>query len=190
MSNIDDARVLWGKTFMYSFFPVITGSILLFYPNKVLNLLFIENNTSSLNIFPQIDIYTVIFIIFLIMAITSWCNIFAEDMRNKNSVRFVMFTLLGQTLAFILMFASIYKAGGLKGLDPPLDIGTALYFSIVTWTTLGYGDLQPIEQLRLVAAFEALLGYVYLGLIVGLTVHVGAERARPAFKEVDKRQDN
>lgn len=45
---------------------------------------------------------------------------------------------------------------------------TAIYFSLVTWTTLGYGDYQPSTGYQLLAGIEAIFGYVYLGLIVGL----------------------
>jgi hypothetical protein len=48
----------------------------------------------------------------------------------------------------------------------------ALYFSIVTWTTLGYGDLLPATDIRLVAALEALMGYAFFGLAVGLGTHL------------------
>src|SRR5690554_7474421 len=37
------------------------------------------------------------------------------------------------------------------------DFITSLYFSIVTWTTLGYGDLKPTDELRLLASLEALM---------------------------------
>lgn len=43
----------------------------------------------------------------------------------------------------------------------------SLYFSVVTWTTLGYGDFQPKPALRLLAAMQAVYGYLFLGLIVG-----------------------
>ena len=57
----------------------------------------------------------------------------------------------------------------------------ALYFSIVTFTTLGYGDLSPRDEYRLVAALQALYGYVFLGLFVGtaVTVFSGAIRTPP-----------
>ena len=42
-----------------------------------------------------------------------------------------------------------------------------LYFSIVTFTTLGYGDMSPPDNyLRLVAATEALLGAFLMALFV------------------------
>jgi hypothetical protein len=42
------------------------------------------------------------------------------------------------------------------------------YFSIVTWTTLGYGDFKPSESLRFVAALEAFMGFIYMGLFLAL----------------------
>ncbi|WP_081869723.1 pentapeptide repeat-containing protein [Endozoicomonas numazuensis] len=41
-----------------------------------------------------------------------------------------------------------------------------LYFSVVTFTTLGYGDLTPIGLSRLVAAIEAFIGSFTLALFV------------------------
>ena len=49
-----------------------------------------------------------------------------------------------------------------------LDFRDALYFSIVTFTTLGFGDFQPVPETRLLAAFQALTGYLYLGLGIGI----------------------
>lgn len=46
----------------------------------------------------------------------------------------------------------------------------ALYFSVVTFATLGYGDMAPREEYRLVAAFQAIYGYVFLGAFVGTLV--------------------
>ena len=45
-------------------------------------------------------------------------------------------------------------------------IDGSLYFSIVTFTTLGYGDIYQLGWLRLVSAFEALLGALGMGLLV------------------------
>ncbi|MDE0208172.1 MAG: potassium channel family protein [Candidatus Tectomicrobia bacterium] len=48
----------------------------------------------------------------------------------------------------------------------PWIAGGALYFSIMKFTTLGYGDLAPHEKHRLAAAFQAIFGYLFLGLLV------------------------
>lgn len=44
----------------------------------------------------------------------------------------------------------------------------SLYFSVVTWTTLGYGDYAPEGLVRIVAAGQALLGYITMGIMISL----------------------
>ena len=43
----------------------------------------------------------------------------------------------------------------------------ALYFSIITWTTTGYGDLVPVGASRWFACSEALLGTLFKRTSVG-----------------------
>ncbi|MEM9066510.1 MAG: ion channel [Planctomycetota bacterium] len=55
--------------------------------------------------------------------------------------------------------------------------GTALYFSLVTLTTLGYGDVLPQNSLaRMLAAVQAVIGQVYLTVLVARLVglHIAA----------------
>ena len=78
--------------------------------------------------------------------------------------------LVISAVLLIVYFAAIYRACGLnlpQG-ESATSFWTGLYFSLVTWTTLGYGDITPPAGIRLVAATEAVLGYVFFGLTVGL----------------------
>lgn len=43
------------------------------------------------------------------------------------------------------------------------DLSTALYFSSVTYATIGYGDVVPPVEWRLVAAMQGLTGVLMLG---------------------------
>lgn len=46
-----------------------------------------------------------------------------------------------------------------------------LYFSFVTLGTLGYGDVAPVGQgVRLTAMFEALIGLMYIAMVLGRIV--------------------
>lgn len=55
------------------------------------------------------------------------------------------------------------------GLEYPFTFGRALYFSIITFTTLGYGDIRPAPGLgSALTATEAVLG----GIMMALTVLV------------------
>lgn len=82
----------------------------------------------------------------------------------------------------VCIFALIYQTFGvLGGHDPagaPRDFSTMLYFSIVTFTTLGYGEFHPTSATRMFAATQAAFGYIYLGLIVGAAIHWEATRRR------------
>jgi Ion channel len=48
------------------------------------------------------------------------------------------------------------------------DLRSAFYFSAVTYTTMGYGDLVLPKQWRIVGGVEALTGILMCGLSTGL----------------------
>jgi hypothetical protein len=51
------------------------------------------------------------------------------------------------------------------------DFSTHLYFSFVTLTTLGYGDISPVsEQARSLAVVEAVVGQLYVAVLIGKLV--------------------
>jgi hypothetical protein len=52
------------------------------------------------------------------------------------------------------------------------DPAEALYFSIVTATTLGYGDITLSEQWRLLASIEAMGGMILFGVSVAFLIEV------------------
>ncbi|MFC1718043.1 potassium channel family protein, partial [Candidatus Poribacteria bacterium] len=61
--------------------------------------------------------------------------------------------------------------GGVMGIvkGASLNFVTALYFSAVTFATLGFGDITPANTIgRLYAIFEVLLGYLMFGVLITL----------------------
>jgi hypothetical protein len=55
---------------------------------------------------------------------------------------------------------------------------TPFYFSIVTYTTLGYGDVLPLSwQGELLVMLEVVLGYATLGLLLSILANRVARRA-------------
>ena len=116
---------------------------------------------------PLSDLWSMFFLILMF-----WMVYWLYEGRARVHPGIILFALLAQAVGLICAFAAIYRVYGLDELPPPLDRETAVYFSITTWTTLGYGDLRPSETLRLTAATQALLGYLYLGLVVGVTMRL------------------
>ena len=58
------------------------------------------------------------------------------------------------------------------------DLPSAFYFSAVTYTTTGYGDLTLPESWRIVGGIEALTGILMCGLSTGLFVGVVSRMVR------------
>jgi hypothetical protein len=70
---------------------------------------------------------------------------------------------VGLHLVQILAWAALYA---LRGALP--EFTTAAYFSAVTYTTTGYGDIVLPEEWRLVGGVEALTGILMCGLSAGM----------------------
>lgn len=70
----------------------------------------------------------------------------------------------------IIAFALHHKSAGL--VEPSGKVATtfidALYFSVTTFTTLGYGDLRPIPEMRLATSIEAFLGMISFALAMSM----------------------
>lgn len=82
-------------------------------------------------------------------------------------IAILLAALLTSFLSLHFFFSQVFAAIGLFG---PNGIThnkwDALYFSIITWTTTGYGDFRPIGDGRWYACVEALLGTFFNGFVV------------------------
>lgn len=87
--------------------------------------------------------------------------------------------LLNISVVLISIFAVLYGLTGIMQNGELIQISTqqtlpqnfsnfisSLYFSIVTFTTLGYGDISPIGLSRFIAAIEACTGSFTIALFV------------------------
>ncbi len=74
----------------------------------------------------------------------------------------VFFAYISVVLICALIYVSVPEMFKEK-----ITLGDSLYFSVVTITTLGYGDLSPISDFgKAIAALEAFLGVVLMGLFL------------------------
>jgi hypothetical protein len=71
--------------------------------------------------------------------------------------------VMGSALFAIFVYALIYQGFGAIN---DKSFVSCLYFSAITFTTVGYGDLAPHGAFRLVAASEALMGILLCGLFL------------------------
>ncbi len=106
---------------------------------------------------------TILIFITFISSISIYSIKKSVEAKSQKSAWFALAVLIIGMFAIISLFALVYVKAGLHQ-----DFSTSLYFSLVTWTTLGYGDYSPDEATRFYAAFEALIGYLFMGLFVSL----------------------
>jgi len=60
----------------------------------------------------------------------------------------------------------------------PETSGDPYYFSIVTYTTLGFGDVRPATLAgEIIVSSEVILGYTTLGLLLSVLAQIIARRS-------------
>ena len=98
-----------------------------------------------------------------------------------------IYMLLGLIWAMLYLFLAEAVPGAFNGLPqaPWLDnFSAAIYFSFVTITTLGYGDISPAMPLaRFLVYMEAIVGVFYMAILVASLIGV-----RMSDREAAKKQ--
>lgn len=82
-----------------------------------------------------------------------------------------------EVTAMLVSFAAVYQQIGIidaTGAETEVvnEFWTSLYYSVVTFTTLGYGDFYPQGVGRALAGMQALTGYLVLGLLASVAANV------------------
>lgn len=121
-----------------------------------------------------------------IIGLTIWLIsqiwVYATRIQSPHHQLLLMGVSFIQVVPFL--FAAVYGSFGyydlcIVGARNAADV---LYFSYVTFTTVGFGDLHPTGICRGVAVAEAVTGYILLGLFVSAAVGIYSHRAQRRFK--------
>ena len=87
-----------------------------------------------------------------------------------------IYIMLGLIWAILYLFLAEAMPGAFNGLSqaPWIDnFDAAIYFSFVTITTLGYGDISPVLPLaRFLVYMEAIVGVFYMAILVASLIGV------------------
>jgi hypothetical protein len=88
--------------------------------------------------------------------------------RTSFKLLFILFSVVVFIFAFIYISLPA-EYGELKfSYDPKakVEFWDCLYFSVVTISSLGFGDYYPLGWMRLFVGFEVFLGLIFLGTLV------------------------
>lgn len=87
-----------------------------------------------------------------------------------TSVKSTVFNLFYMIYFTATGFAQLYQSHGIIDSAGKIsyDYFYCHYFSIVTLTTLGFGDFRPTDPSKILVCFESMLGIIIFGLIIVL----------------------
>ncbi|MFD1329960.1 potassium channel family protein [Mycoplana ramosa] len=129
---------------------------------------------------------TVLIHTFGLMAVTKIMSRMVARFRmhgHRSRVVAMISTVMGLFVVLaveIWLWAACYLAIGLLP-----DFETALYFSIVTFSTIGYGDIVPAHEWRVLAALEGINGFLFIGwstaYLVAASTRVGPFKSGEHF---------
>ena len=95
-------------------------------------------------------------------------------LSHKTITANMIYCAISIYLLIGIMWAGIYivfedlAPGSFSGISASSDL---VYFSFVTLTTVGFGDMAPLSMLgRRLAVLEAAMGSIYIAVIIALIV--------------------
>jgi voltage-gated potassium channel len=119
------------------------------------------------------ECFGIAFIAFLVVVILSF--IFSEHEVTLNVIyaSIVVYLLVAIMWAFIYSVLESINPGSFATGEGQIEVGRRLYiyYSFVTITTLGYGDMTPITDLANTFSFlEAVTGQLYIAILIARLV--------------------
>jgi hypothetical protein len=118
------------------------------------------------------QIFGTLFVVFTISRLAKF--IFNEKEVTKEVIfaAVVVYLLMAITWAFLYLILEFFRNGSIAfPFEEKLNFFDFLYFSCVTITTLGYGDVLPLtQQAKALAILEAITGQMYLVVVVAWLV--------------------
>jgi hypothetical protein len=113
----------------------------------------------------------------LVHQIISFIKYFRKILNNRDVIKAIVAFIIvyfGIILFFSMIYAIIYRIYGLQSFKteiPNLNFLHFFYFSVVTSTTLGYGDITPKSPVAITTCIiEVIVSVILVGLYLGAVI--------------------
>jgi len=147
-------------------------AILLAFPK--LATLWIEGFTSNTLLAFLDSIFGIVFIGYIIILILR--HIFKQKEVTLETIygAIVVYILIGLLWVFFYKLTEILHPGSFSmAADIAASKKTMYYFSFITLTTLGYGDITPVsDQAKSLAMLEAVVGQMFIAVLIARLVGI------------------
>ncbi|MBW9216566.1 potassium channel family protein [Mumia sp. zg.B53] len=143
----------------------------------------VSGGAQGFNSETAVSVYSITVILLCLATITTiGVHVLRDPSLDVHIVLGVIavYVLLGIAFAGTYSVVGIVQGGFFAQGGADDDAVNYFYFSLITITTTGFGDLSPVTDTgKILAALEALIGQVYLVTVVALAVS-GVTRRRRA----------
>ena len=115
----------------------------------------------------------ILFVLFVIVNLLRFVLTAGSVNTEVLSASISAYLLLGLlwTFAYWLVAELVPNAFSFSGADTSLKGFNGLYFSFITMSTVGYGDITPVAKVaRMLAAMEAITGLLYVAVLIARLV--------------------
>lgn len=129
-----------------------------------------------------------LFMAFIFLALTlwqAWRQVMFTGVVDRNKIigSICIYLLLGLLWAFAYLIVEAFLPGSMTGLEHDLwqeNTSELIYYSIVTLTTLGYGDITPTQPItQFLAYMEAVTGVFYMAILVASLIGIRLAGGNP-----------
>jgi Ion channel len=152
-------RNFWGK-----YGTIVRNVAVEFYVlfKTTLPLLFLLSGAYRHNIAVVISIYLMLETMFYVSALIFVSDMFVKPRSYRRNMLMLFLNYLEIAFSFAVLYAHIQMLGNTAS-----TVGDYIYFSVMTSTTIAYGDLHPVTQLgRGLVCIQALLVMAFVVLFL------------------------
>jgi voltage-gated potassium channel len=118
--------------------------------------------------------FLILYYCFIFIVVMRQITVVEEVRVNVIIGTFCGYMILSMIALFAYLFIHINYPGSFHGVNadnPMLAYSDLSYFSFVTLTSIGFGDIYPLTDMsRLTVAFFGMLGQFYMAAVVGIIV--------------------
>jgi hypothetical protein len=111
-----------------------------------------------------------------------------QTVLDRITITRLILAILLVTLVFGFAYASLshwWPDQGIIGTNnEPPTLWSAIYFSVVTEATLGYGDFRPIGVARIIACLEVTFGLLAAGMFIAKLTSAPSARFRELVRAI------
>ena len=109
-----------------------------------------------------ISSYLLLETIFYVTSLIFVSDMFVKPRSYRRNILMLFFNYMEISLCFAVIYAGLHLLG-----DKPMGIMDYIYFSIVTSTTIGYGDMHPVtHQGQLMVCIQAIMVVAFIVLFL------------------------